>query len=235
MFNTHSADQLAALFDQFTIPMFAAERPGVGKDFRILCNNRAHAAATGFHDADLRGACPQDLLPAEEASKMAQRYSECADTRKDLRYLEVLHVPKGFVQWNTSLQYVPLKSGGDRVIGTSFQLDSNADPAQSDNLFDDVKYLTSLADLQLQNLVSIFETAHSGSLFTTESANRVAGLSGICRTVQQAVADIKSTVRRANTRSNQVQDPPSEIAADAPMYAEETESKTVRAILESIG
>lgn len=114
MLDTNSAEKLAAIMDQFSVPMFAAERASPKSEFKIICANEAHRLATGIEpnvmaDVDLRS-----LLPADQADIVIGRYIECVRTQSPLRYLETLTLPQGVQQWDTTIQHVPLASGGAR-------------------------------------------------------------------------------------------------------------------------
>ncbi len=198
MLDTSSADHLAAIFDQFTVPMFAADRPSTQSEFKIICTNQAHAEATGFQQDALRNVALRDLLPESEAAIVIARYTECANRRKNIRYLETLTLPDGVQRWDTSIQHVPLAGGGDRVIGTGFRITDDRHAEGTRMTFDNIRFFSSLADMHLQNLVSMFEAARDQGLFHNDSANRVAQLCSVCRSVQRSVEDIRETVRRAH-------------------------------------
>ncbi|WP_298915933.1 hypothetical protein [uncultured Roseobacter sp.] len=234
MFDTHSADQLAALFDQFSVPMFAAERSSAQDDFKIICTNEAHAKASGLSTASMRDIEIRELLPQSEAQSVIGKYAQCADMHRDLRYFETLTMPKGLQHWDTSLQHVPLGSGGDRVIGTAFQITSDRYAEGNRITFDNIRFFSSLADMQLQNLVSMFEAARDQGLFTDDSAGRVTRLCGICRTVQRSVEDIKAAVRNADTiRISENQKSLLSEANTADDLMQELGGKTLRALFES--
>lgn len=198
MLDIDSADQLAAIFDQFSVPMFAAERPRAQNEFKILCVNQAYADVTGFQPGELRNAALHDLLPSCEADTVTGRYAECADTRHNMRYMHTLTLPKGVQQWDTSIQHVPLHCGGDRVIGTGLKVACDLSTEGTRTTFDNIRFFSSLADMQLQNLVSMFEAARDQGLFSTDSVSRITRLCGVCRSVQRSVEDIRETVRRAH-------------------------------------
>lgn len=216
MLDTDSADQLAAIFDQFSVPMFAAERASVQSEFKIVCINQAHAEATGFEPITLRDTAVRDLLPRTEADFAIGRYAECARTQNSLRYLETLTLPDGVQQWDTSIQPVQLAGGGDRVIGTTFKIADAENTNGAQMTYDNIRYFSALADMQLQNLLSMFEIARVQGLFNTDSAGRVHRLCGICRSVQRSVEDIRETVRRASPDPTQrkIERTPDNDAAD---------------------
>ncbi|MEP2642567.1 PAS domain-containing protein [Roseobacter sp.] len=198
MLDTSSADKLAAILGQFSVPMFAADRASATSDFKVVCINQAHATASGLEPAALKGVSIRSILPRSEADILIDHYVECAHNRAPLRYLVTLTLPDGIKQWDTTIQHVPLASGGDRVVGTGLPLAIDAAKAGTQMTYDNVRYFSALADMQLQNLVSMFETAHQQGLFNSNSTSRVDQLCGICRTVQRSVEDIRETIRRAD-------------------------------------
>lgn len=197
MLNTTSAEKLAAILDQFSVPMFAAERASHKGDFYIVCINRAHAEATGVKAEAARGVCPRDILPPRQADVVLSRYAECTRTQSPLRYRETLTLPDGVQQWDTTIQPVRLASGGDRVIGTAIQIVSDSASKDTQMTYDNIRYFSALADMQLQNLLSMFDAARDQGLFNDDSASRVSRLCSVCRSVQRSVEDIRETVREA--------------------------------------
>ncbi len=197
MLNTSSAEKLAAILDQFSIPMFAVERASDTSDFALVCINRAHAEATGLASEGSQGVALRDLLSPKQANNVAGRYAECARTQSPLRYLETLTLPAGVQQWDTTIQPVRLASGADRVIGTAIQIAGDSRSEGTQITFDNIRYFSALADMQLQNLLSMFDAAREQGLFSNDSASRVSRLCGVCRSVQRSVEDIRQTVRLA--------------------------------------
>ncbi|MFD2738335.1 hypothetical protein ACFSUD_02015 [Sulfitobacter aestuarii] len=195
MFDTSSPEELADLFDNFSVPMFAADRRSQGERFRLTCINRALERASGFMRIDGTGADLRDLLPPDEAEEVNRKYALCADNRCDVRYKEKLTMAHQVMEWDTSLQYVKLPDGRERIVGTAFQIIKSSQDAVKTLAFDDIQYFSSIADLQLQNLITIFETAANDEIFNADNMQRISKLSGVCRAVQRAVSDIKEVVR----------------------------------------
>jgi hypothetical protein len=57
-----------------------------------------------------------------------------------------------------------------------------------------------MADFQLQNLVTLFDTYRDHDLFQLEATPRIEKLSGMCRSIQRAVADIRKIVHSAQSQ-----------------------------------
>lgn len=223
MFDTCTKMELCDLLGQFHVPMFAAQRDAPGQAFRLLCVNPAHERTAGLPCSAADGALLEDVLPADEAMRAAARYEICATTQKDLRYREILTWPNGAKEWETQLQYVPVKSGGERIIGVTFELEEQV-PLP---VFDDVKFHALLAGHQLQNITSLLEKANEGDLFCTDNTNRIGRLGALCRGVQQALDDIAHLVEDAEALAY-----PISLKKPAPTHARQKPvgSKTVEAL-----
>ena len=84
---------------------------------------------------------------------------------------------------------------------TTALLSPCAEPALSDRLaFEDVRYFSSIADLQLENLSNAFSSATRRARVTPIDEERIMRLHAVCRTIQSTVADIKQVVRAAQNR-----------------------------------
>lgn len=193
MFQNCSTEEITNILRSFHLPMFAAEREDAALPFRIVCTNDAHQRATGLPAALVEGNTPCDFLTPEEARTVAARYDSCATSGTDLRFVQKQRVGGQTVLWDTSLQYVPLDGGGERIIGTAVEV-LQVSPYP---LHEDIRYFSSLAELQLQNLTTLLDVAQKQGLFREHSSDKVARLSALCRGVQRAVDDIRSTVHRA--------------------------------------
>ncbi|WP_300032870.1 hypothetical protein [uncultured Roseobacter sp.] len=196
----------------------------------MVCINAAHQDASGLDAAHIRGAALGEFLPGDEAECTGQLYADCADADTDMRFYESLTLPSGVMHWDTCLQHVPLENGGSRVVGTTFQVLQQTDQDESRLVFDDIRFFSALADMQLQNLVSMFDAARKSELFCANSADRVAQLGSICRGVQKAVNDIQNIARQAgDKKAGKTCDTRSD-SADAALG--ET-GETVRALVDS--
>jgi len=122
MFSNDNLRQLRKTLDGFPIPMFAVQRATTSDAFRILCINRAHEDESGLANVDVEGLRTLDLLRPDEAEAVDSRYAFCAKTREVIQYDETLHIKEVQTRWRTILHPVRIRSGGQRVIGTSFPL-----------------------------------------------------------------------------------------------------------------
>ncbi|QJF49800.1 PAS domain-containing protein [Roseobacter ponti] len=195
MFQNSSADELLVLFNQFHFPVFAVERPAPGAPFRVLCVNKSFGTAAGPDATTADGVSWADFT-ADGADSVRSRCNTCADARAGVRFEQLLPTPDGPRFWDVSLQHVPLPCKGDRVIGVAFEIRGDAQAGKNQRMHDDIRFFSSLADLQVQNLVSMFEAAQQSDLFCTDNTGRVDRLIGMCRGVQQAVGDIRKALAR---------------------------------------
>lgn len=194
MFQSCSTEEISTILHSFHLPMFAAERLDRTAPFCVVCSNEAHQSATGLPASAVEGKPPSEFLPPEEARRVAARYAACAANQSGLRYVQKHRAGSQTVLWDTSLQYVALDKGGERIIGTAQEvLEVSPYP-----LHEDIYYFSSLAELQLQNLTTLLEVGQKEGLFREHSFDRVAHLSALCRGIQRAVEDIRSTVHRAS-------------------------------------
>ena len=195
MLHTENTSDLQAMFDAFQTPMFMAERENPDASFEILCINTAHCRASGLDRNNACGAPLQEILPASEAQQVEARWRTCAETRAPQRCLERMTLPHGVIHWDTALQHIAMPTGSDRVLGVSLQLREPEPSHRNPNVFEDINYFSALADLQIQNLVSVFEDVKQDGLFCSHSRARVGHLAGICRSVRQALKNVQDTVR----------------------------------------
>ncbi|MBD3665314.1 hypothetical protein [Sulfitobacter aestuariivivens] len=196
MHDLASETDLTRTLNQFSVPMFAIDRGGRHGDFRLTGANKALERACNRSVADMIGRSLVDLLPAAAARTALMRFAQCTRERSVIRCRDAFAIPNRDVRWDTTLQYVQLADGRDRIVGTTIELAPEADMGPV-LVFEDIQYLSSVADLQLQNLITMFETFRDFELFTFENEQRVARLGGMCRTIQRAVDDIRKTVRAA--------------------------------------
>ena len=185
---------LERLLNQFSVPMFALDRSGSNNAFSYVCINRALESAGGKPANQVLGRSVHDLLPKLEADIAHTRYSQCAEQRGDLRFRDRFTTAGKPVLWDTTLQHVMLKDGGDRIVGTSIRMTEEGCQAQKDPALDDIQYFSSMADLQPRNLISTFEIFRDRELFAIQNEQHIDKLAGMCRTVQRAVEDIKKVV-----------------------------------------
>lgn len=191
MFETCSAKELSALLDCFHVPMFAVQRVAPDQPFALLCSNAAYRSAAGLRRRHIKGAAAESLWPADQADLMAEKFNICAAGRRDLRFSETFASSTSVMQWDTTLQHVSLRKGGDRIIGTALRIDKT----HPSHALEDVWYHANVADLQIQNLSALLDETRNARIFCHHNTQRVRSLAALCRSVQQAISDIRMHAR----------------------------------------
>ena len=198
MLDLLSVPELDALLDQFTVPMFVLEREHPDGEFRITCMNRALEDLAGKAREALVGQPIRELAVAAE--EMLDFYQRCVVTRQTIRFAFLTSHGHRQIRWDKTLQYARSPEGYDRVIATAVK-SAEPEPSLEDRLgFEDVRYFSSVADLQLENLSSALDTAVAHARAVPIDEDRIMRLHAICRTIQSTVGDIKEVVKTAQLR-----------------------------------
>lgn len=205
MFNTLSTAELERLLDHFSVPMFAIERQTPDAEFRITCLNSALEDLAGLPRADMLGCSIIEMAAAAEETM--EYYQRCVTTRQTIRFSFLFTREQRRMCWNKTLQYARSPEGHDRIIATAIKVSHEAPMLQDQLAFEDVRYFSSIADLQLENLSSAFTSATERARVTPIDEERIMRLHAVCRTIQSTVADIKRVVRAAQTRHAAAQRP----------------------------
>lgn len=206
MHKTASAAALTKLLNQFSVPMFAVERKDPRATFRFVCLNEAMAVTGGRSAARTIGKSTFDLMPTTEAEIVNARYLECAQTREVVRFQDGFTTLGRRVIWDTTLQFMELSDGAQRIVGTSIQLSQQDTVLPETVTYENINYISTMADYQLQNLVTLFETYRDRDLFQAEAAPRIDRLSGMCRSIQRAVSDIRKIAQGAQNQRQPIGD-----------------------------
>lgn len=197
MFDTPQLVDIETHIKQFPVPMFAVERSSPEDDFRFLHRNQELQNIDQPDAGEMTGQSAFDIWPLAEARRLQARFEECCDARGTIRFRDVRTTAGHEVIWDTTLQYFENKYGADRLVGTTVAL--TATPVAKDRAFEDIRYMSAVADMQLQNLINLFESFRNDNLFSIQNEQRVSNVSRLCRTVQAAVSDITRIVRNADT------------------------------------
>ena len=200
MLNTLSIEQLDDLIAQFSVPMFVIETKGPGSDFCITCMNEAFEDLSGQPRDELLGKSILEIAATSAADVTFEHYQRCVETRQTIRFAFLFGNDRQEMRWNKTLQYARSPEGYDRVIATAIRVPVDQQPLQDQVAFEDVRYYSSIADLQLENLNSAFSSATEQARVTPIDEERIMRLHAVCRTVQSTVADIKRVVRTAQAR-----------------------------------
>ena len=200
MFRTLSIAQLDHLLSQFSVPMFVIERSAPGNDFHMVGLNPALEELAGQPRSELVGRSISEFAPICLPDDAREHYLRCVSTQATVRFTYVFVHQDREVRWDTTLQYSQSPEAFDRVIATAFQVPQERPMLQDRLAFEDVRYYSSIADLQLENLNSAFSSVAQEARVTPIDEDRIMRLHAVCRTVQRSVSDIKDIVKKAQIR-----------------------------------
>lgn len=200
MLSTLTIAQLEKLLDQFSVPMFVIETQGPGSNFCITCLNTALEELAGQPRNELLGRSILEIAATNAADDTIEYYQRCVATRQTIRFAFLFGNNNHRMHWNKTLQYARSPEGYDRVIATAIKVPDETPLLQDRLAFEDVRYFSSIADLQLENLSSAFDSATEQARVTQIEEDRIMRLHAVCRTIQSTVADIKDVVRAAQSR-----------------------------------
>jgi hypothetical protein len=144
-----------------------------------------------------------------------------------MRYIETLTLPRGLVRWDTSLQFVPLKSGGERIIGTTMELNDKL----SDPVIEDLRFHAAVAGYQLRNFVTVLEGARAEEVAGAGGAARFARLAALSRTVDQALVEIDAVLDRASLKPKE---PERQVTPAEKATLERIAGRTLRALFHAL-
>lgn len=109
---------LRSIYDGVELCIFAIDVGETG-EFRFGGINPAHERLTGFSDQAIRGKTPEEVLPAEVAKRIIQRYQICVEKGTAICYEECLPLHGEPTWWLTTL--TPLRDDNGkiyRIVGT---------------------------------------------------------------------------------------------------------------------
>lgn len=196
MYEMISKVALAQLLNQFSAPMFALERTNLSAPFRFVHINDAMEQVAHCDRHEIIGTLLSKVLPVHDHKSIMRYFMHSIETGEVIRFRESFAFSGESSRWDVTLQPILLADGSNRIIATCIQ-EAAASYLPETPALDDIQYFSSIADFQLQNLISTFETCQAGDLFEGQSNQRIERLSGMCRAVQRAVADIKKSLRNA--------------------------------------
>lgn len=207
MLSTLTIAQLEKLLEQFSVPMFAIETEGPGSDFCITCMNSALEDLAGQPREELQGRSILEIAANTAIEDTIEYYQRCVRTRQTIRFAFLFDNERQPMHWNKTLQYARSPEGYDRVIATAIKVPTETPLLQDRLAFEDVRYFSSIADLQLENLSCAFDSATEQARVTPIEEDRIMRLHAVCRTIQSTVSDIKGVVRAAQARHNKAPRP----------------------------
>jgi len=197
MYDMLSRADLAQHLNQSPTPMYALERTKNAAPFRFIVLNTAMERAALCRQSDVIGKTLSEVLPADESIAAQCRVSHCMDTLVVTQFTDRFTITAQPFAWDTTLHPIRLVDGRQRIVASAIRKD-NPTAAQPETVaLEDIKYFSSIADFQIQNLISLFETYDANDLLRAETEQRIAKLSGMCRSVQVTVSEIGKSIRAA--------------------------------------
>lgn len=199
MFDTLPISHLATMLAHFAFPMLIAERPDRTAEFRTVAMNAALEEIAGPKDA-ICGMTLRDVFPSSVVEDLVGSFRSGTGAEDIQRIKSAIRGISGEVPCDLTLQFLRCSDGYDRIIATA-QPDQRYELDLQDKLaFEDVRYFSSVADLQLENLNSAFVSATDLVQAASVSEERMMRLHAVCRTIQRTVSDIQNVVKQAQAR-----------------------------------
>lgn len=200
MFNTLPLSQIEQVLDLFSVPMFVTERQGPARDFHIVGINAALERLVGQPRSEIHGRSISEIDLIGMPDSAHENFQRCVTEKEVVHFTYLFMQDENEVRWDTTLQYSSSPEASDRVIATTIKVPQERPLMQDRLAFEDVRYFSSIAGLQLENLSSAFSSATDEARVTPIDEERIMRLHAVCRTVQRSVADIQDIVRRAQSR-----------------------------------
>jgi len=199
MFDTLPISHLATMLTHFAFPMLVAERPDAKTEFRMVAMNAALEDIAGPQDT-MGSRTLRDLFPPNVMDEVIQSFNANEDRQQTQQFRSVLCGMSGEVPCDLRLQYLRCPDGFDRVIATAQEARAFDLDLKDKIAFEDIRYFSFIADLQLENLNSAFLSATEQAHIAPIGEERIVRLHAVCRTIQRTVSDIKDVVKQAQAR-----------------------------------
>lgn len=200
MFNTLSLSQIEHVLDLFSVPMFVISRQEPTSDFRLVGMNAALERLVGRPRSAIHGRSISEIDLIGMPDSAQENFLRCVENKEVIHFTYVFIQDDCEVRWDTTLQYSRSPDEYDRVIATTIKVPQEQPLLQDKLAFEDVRYFSSIADLQLENLSRAFSSVTTETQVTPIDEERIMRLHSVCRTVQRSITDIQEIVRRAEAR-----------------------------------
>jgi diguanylate cyclase (GGDEF)-like protein/PAS domain S-box-containing protein len=107
------------LFQAAPDVLFVIAVENEGRTFRYIAGNPALDDGIGIPLERFIGSTPYDLMPADKARHLCERYSQCVLSRQPVRFEERFDMPAGCACWTVVLAPIvhPVSGQVDRIIG----------------------------------------------------------------------------------------------------------------------
>ncbi|QFT60380.1 hypothetical protein FIU94_16240 [Sulfitobacter sp. THAF37] len=196
MFTTTDAQRLKRQMNRFNVPMFIAQRYRDTDTFEILALNQRHEAESGMAMEAVINRPITDLLSAKQAEAVGKNYERCLTEKATQQYREVLSLPRGSMIWDTTLQYMPMADGPDRIVGSAVMLERVEHDDHDEIAFEDMRFLAATSGCELGKVSALLEAVEQGLYSPDILAGSAGMLAGLCRTIDSRLNDIRTSAER---------------------------------------
>lgn len=194
MFDTLPISRLSTILAHFAFPMLIAERPDQKTEFRTVATNAPFEKIAGPMDT-MNGSALRQMVPQVVVDHVVRAFKEPDLITTSQQFNATIFGEEKDIPCELTLQYLRAPERYDRVVVTARPTPEHDLDLQDKLAFEDVRYFSFLADLQLENLNNAFVCA-------TEQIDeeRIMRLHAVCRTIQRTVSDINNVVKQAQAR-----------------------------------
>lgn len=191
MFRNDDSELLRRELDRFKLPMFIAELDSDSGHFELLALNTAHEAHSGMVMSEVISRPLHDFMPFEEAEAVNQRYARCVSEGTQIRYREMLHMPRGPLIWDTTLHYVRSHAGRDRIVGSAIVVERVKRDNRDTLAFEDVRYFAATSSFKLDQISSVLDAAEKGLIDPARLTGSAGMLAGLCRAIDSTMQELR--------------------------------------------
>ncbi|MEX3315877.1 hypothetical protein [Sulfitobacter sp. PS-8MA] len=191
MFRNDDTSVLRRELDRFKLPMFIAELNAQSGHFEILALNAEHEVHSGMVMKDVICRPLHDFMPFEEAEAINQRYARCVSEATQIRYREMLHMPRGPLIWDTTLHHVQTPRGVDRVVGSAIVVERVKRDNRDTLAFEDVRYFAATSSFKLEQISSVLDAAEKGLIDPAKLTGSAGMLAGLCRAIDSTMQELR--------------------------------------------
>ncbi|WOI30223.1 hypothetical protein [Sulfitobacter dubius] len=191
MFRNEDTSVLRREIDRFKLPMFIAELNNDNGHFELLALNTAHEANSGMVMAEVIKRPLHAIMPEDEAEAVNERYARCVSNAGQIRYREMLHMPRGPLIWDTTLHYVQSDRGIDRVVGSAIVVERVQRDNRDTLAFEDVRYFAATSSFKLEQISTVLDAAEKGLIDPAKLTGSAGMLAGLCRAIDSTMQELR--------------------------------------------
>ncbi|MFG6516387.1 MULTISPECIES: hypothetical protein [unclassified Sulfitobacter] len=192
MFRNDDTSVLRREIDRFKLPMFIAELNADSGHFELLALNTAHEAHSGMVMSEVINRPLHSFMPHEEAEAVNERYARCVSNAGQIRYREMLHMPRGPLIWDTTLHHVQSYRGLDRVVGSAIVVERVQRDNRDTLAFEDVRYFAATSSFKLEQISTVLDAAEKGLIDPAKLTGSAGMLAGLCRAIDSTMQELRS-------------------------------------------